>query len=237
MFAAGEYDFIFDVDLNDKLLKLPFNKEDDPQETAEKFLTREGMTKNNLQAIIDFLCASTGLQRKIAVTKSKESNLVVPYKELILFEEKLEEDLIGKIAENTNLSCDEMEVLKRIISKLEGSSDTVVEFLEEEIDYVINNLMLLSEHQGNCLELFRVLTLRERNPDKLGANYLNWLVDCFDRDDENMKTAVLRNFCNWFKNANKNILLYVDKILKLLSTALKSDYWEVKMTVVKLMFK
>ena len=44
IFEPGEYDFIFDVQIEGKLLKLPCNKHWSLDETAQLFCAREGFT-------------------------------------------------------------------------------------------------------------------------------------------------------------------------------------------------
>ena len=49
MFAAGEYDHIFDVELGDGIMrKLPFNNGGNALDAAEKFCCREGLSKANI---------------------------------------------------------------------------------------------------------------------------------------------------------------------------------------------
>ena len=46
MFAAGEYDHVFDVDLGDGILrKLPFNNGANFMEASDKFCARENLSK------------------------------------------------------------------------------------------------------------------------------------------------------------------------------------------------
>lgn len=47
LFAAGEYDHVFDVELGDGIMrKLPFNNGAMHLEAAEKFCVREGISKS-----------------------------------------------------------------------------------------------------------------------------------------------------------------------------------------------
>jgi phospholipase A-2-activating protein len=59
LFAAGEYDHIFDVDIGDgRMLKLPFNNGASFMEAADKFCAREGMSRSANEQIIQFLRAN-----------------------------------------------------------------------------------------------------------------------------------------------------------------------------------
>jgi phospholipase A-2-activating protein len=49
LFEAGEYDHIFDVELGDGInRKLPFNNGGNPLLAAEKFCSREQLSKSNV---------------------------------------------------------------------------------------------------------------------------------------------------------------------------------------------
>lgn len=55
-FPAGEYEYIFDVEIGDGLArKLPFNNTDNTLLVAEKFCTREGINREHVQMIMRFL--------------------------------------------------------------------------------------------------------------------------------------------------------------------------------------
>eukprot|EP00398_MALV-I-01_sp_L67-1_P000986 gene986-338_t len=65
-FPAGEYDFVFDVQLGDDDIpenraKLPFNKSDNPMTAAERFIARQKINKGFVQQIRDFIRANAGL--------------------------------------------------------------------------------------------------------------------------------------------------------------------------------
>jgi len=56
LFEAMEYDHIFDVDLGDGIMrKLPYNNGSNPYESADKFVSREGLSKSMVEQIIGFL--------------------------------------------------------------------------------------------------------------------------------------------------------------------------------------
>ena len=55
-FPAGDYQYIFDVEIGqDRMALLPFSDGDNPLVAAEKFCAREGINKANISQIIDFL--------------------------------------------------------------------------------------------------------------------------------------------------------------------------------------
>jgi len=52
VFAAGEYDHIFDVELGDGVMrKLPFNNGDNTLVASDKFMMREGLPKGYVEQI------------------------------------------------------------------------------------------------------------------------------------------------------------------------------------------
>jgi len=56
LFASGEYDHIFDVELGDGIMrKLPFNNGANFLEAADKFCTREALSRSNVEQIVGFL--------------------------------------------------------------------------------------------------------------------------------------------------------------------------------------
>ena len=56
LFEAGEYDHVFDVEIGDGIMrKLPFNNGANCLEAADKFCSREGMSRVNVEQIVQFL--------------------------------------------------------------------------------------------------------------------------------------------------------------------------------------
>lgn len=56
LFAAGEYDHVFDVDLGDGVMRhLPFNNGASQYEASDKFLAREGLGRAQTEEIVAFL--------------------------------------------------------------------------------------------------------------------------------------------------------------------------------------
>jgi phospholipase A-2-activating protein len=56
VFPAMEYDHVFDVDLGDNIMrKLPFNNGGNAHDSADRFVSREGLSKAMNQQIVDFL--------------------------------------------------------------------------------------------------------------------------------------------------------------------------------------
>jgi phospholipase A-2-activating protein len=56
LFPAGDYDHIFDVEIGDGIMrKLPFNNGASFLEASDKFCAREGMSRHNVEQIVQFL--------------------------------------------------------------------------------------------------------------------------------------------------------------------------------------
>ena len=83
VFKAGEYDYIFDVELEGGMTKLPFNEGDNILMTAEKFVGREKLIKGYVDDIMKFLRNNTGKRKqnkKPVITQEKKSVVQKPKK-------------------------------------------------------------------------------------------------------------------------------------------------------------
>ena len=69
-FEAGEYDYVFDVELgeNGRMAKLPFNRNDNPLVSAERFCAREIINKSNISQIVEFIKVNTNDTQKTQPT-------------------------------------------------------------------------------------------------------------------------------------------------------------------------
>ena len=75
VFKAGEYDYIFDVELEGGMTKLPFNEGDNILMAAEKFIGRERLHKAYTDDIMKFLRSNTGKnknRKKPTITQEKD---------------------------------------------------------------------------------------------------------------------------------------------------------------------
>ena len=64
VFKAGDYDYVFDVELEGGITQLPFNEGDNILMAAEKFIGREKLHKAYTDDIMKFLRSNTGKKRK-----------------------------------------------------------------------------------------------------------------------------------------------------------------------------
>ena len=75
VFKAGEYDYVFDVELEGGMTQLPFNEGDNVLMAAEKFIGREKLHKAYTDDIMKFLRNNTGKKRnknKPTITQEKD---------------------------------------------------------------------------------------------------------------------------------------------------------------------
>lgn len=64
-FPAGEYDYIFDVELSGNYTQIPINKEDNCLVAAEKFIARENLHRNYVDDVTRFLRENVKSQNKL----------------------------------------------------------------------------------------------------------------------------------------------------------------------------
>ena len=74
IFKPGEYDYVFDVELEGKITQLPFNEGDNILVAAEKFIGREKLHKAYTDDIMRFLRSNTGKNKnkKPTITQQKD---------------------------------------------------------------------------------------------------------------------------------------------------------------------
>ena len=164
-YEAGEYDYVFDVDIQGGVpSKMPFNEGDNPLETAEKFLAREGLGKGNLEQITSFIkkntrgIASGSQQGKIkqeVQNKQKKTEFkYFPTSQYLTFEGMNLQGLLKKTLESN-------EVLKSQGSKLAMT--------EKEAKYMGNILEILDNPK-----LYYSSKLTDFELDFLRNKLLNW---------------------------------------------------------------
>lgn len=70
-FPAGQYDYVFDVELEGGVSKLPFNRGDNALVAAEKFVSRENLHKLYIDDVTKFLRANTQPQNSFKQVDKK----------------------------------------------------------------------------------------------------------------------------------------------------------------------
>ena len=186
-FAAGEYDYVFDIqDDSGGSRLLPFNNDDNPLESAEKFLVREGMGKGYLEQICTFLrknskgkpaqsVQQTGsMEQQIEMQMEKQAQSheefksnYFPMTQPILFETANFDGLTKKITESeindTNLRLEEKEkkwFLNMIATLKNVALYHSSSFQDNEINVFTNKLLRWpNEVILPVVDLFRLLVL------------------------------------------------------------------------------
>ena len=59
MFEGKEYDYLFDIDINGAMLKLPFNRGDDAWMSAQQWIWKNGLDQGHLDAIANHIMQNT----------------------------------------------------------------------------------------------------------------------------------------------------------------------------------
>ena len=60
LYEGKEYDYVFDVDFNEKMMKLPVNANDNPYSAALAFMNKNGVSETHLDDIANFIIKNTG---------------------------------------------------------------------------------------------------------------------------------------------------------------------------------
>merc|ERR1719376_25080 len=62
MYEGREYDFVFSVEIDDegRSLKLPYNRNEDPWQAAQNFVTKHALPQSQLEEVATFIIKSGG---------------------------------------------------------------------------------------------------------------------------------------------------------------------------------
>jgi phospholipase A-2-activating protein len=151
-FPAGEYDYLFDVELGEsRMALLPFNNGDNPLIVAEKFCAREVINKANISQIIDFIKTNTSTPTQAtsppASATSKSTSTHFPLLTPFLFKDAKWEQLVEKLKQVNSsipdpLSVDEMVTIASIVNTLQQPpSHLSQDFRPAEISLVHSKLL------------------------------------------------------------------------------------------------
>jgi hypothetical protein len=222
-FAKGEYDYIFDVELDGQTFKLPFNKGDNCLLAAEKFVNRENLHRAYVDDVTKFLRANTQQQssfkpaeKKQQPSKSNLPNIKVSFPRVIfnIYDSINVEGPFKKIGEiNTNLDPS-IQLLSHQIKHLELLLDKIKKvqfyhsttFTDQEINLLLNTLSSWPlEHNIPFLDILRMFVLAPKSQESIrksgvGSLMLNNLLKIFENGNEIQKILVLRIFNNMFVN-------------------------------------
>lgn len=150
VFAKGEYDFIFDVELGPStgMKKLPYNKGQNPMQVAEAFCNREAIHRGYIEQIRQFIIQNGGGEggAEAAGTTASPSAVsfgMFPIMTVAVFKDGKFDQLLGKILEFNDQVADELRLdptdvmhLKEGISKLKLGVSTEIRACEKEIVHI-----------------------------------------------------------------------------------------------------
>ena len=237
-FPQGEYEYIFDVDDESGIpKKLPYNSEDNPFQSAEKFLMREGLGKGYLEQVTSFIrknTRSTGAKKAVQ-SKTLESKFF-PYNQLIAFETANFDGLSKKLFEFNEALKDTPHFLKeheqtrlhRLISVLKDVNNYHThDVTDQEIEVITTRLVRWPlDRLLPVLDLLRLFLLHHKS-EKLfsgldsGLQYLTLLCQVLrSTQSDVLITLVLKTLANMTKHtSNKNaVMKYSDMILEALES-------------------
>ena len=212
-FPQGEYDYIFDVDLGENITKrLPYNNNQNPLETAEKFITREGMGRGYVQEITKFINDNARPSFNAPAPKPQQtSSKFFPQAVCLTFQPANLAAIISKIKEfNVNVSAphqlDDVEL--RCLDKISGilsSKSTTSSLTVKDLDLLVKLLHWPRNVLFPCLDLYRVALLHHycqeifKTSDH-GAEHIGFLVGIIANsiNDNPILITGLKVLCNMF---------------------------------------
>eukprot|EP00414_Alexandrium_minutum_P000661 CAMPEP_0113818816 /NCGR_PEP_ID=MMETSP0328-20130328/429_1 /TAXON_ID=39455 /ORGANISM="Alexandrium minutum" /LENGTH=674 /DNA_ID=CAMNT_0000786751 /DNA_START=75 /DNA_END=2099 /DNA_ORIENTATION=- /assembly_acc=CAM_ASM_000350 len=165
VFARGEYDFVFDVDMGASLgmRKLPYNRGQNPMEVAEAFCAREQIHKSNTDQIRQFIVQNAGEEGSggggapsaPAAPKAPEpASAMFPIMTVVTFKDGKYDPLQNKI----------LEFNEQVEESLKMDSQELI-FLKDAIGKLKSNLMS-AEFRNSEKEVIHV-KLKQWPNDKL----------------------------------------------------------------------
>ncbi|KAL7206636.1 hypothetical protein ACSBR2_019367 [Camellia fascicularis] len=156
-----EYDYVFDVDIGDgePTRKLPYNRLDNPYDTADKWLLKENLPLSYRQQIVEFILQNTG-QRDFALdssfrdpytgssayvpggpsnmhaTSAKPTFKHIPKKGMLVFDVAQFDGILKKISEFNNALQSDPDKKSLSLTELEVSRlDAIVKILKDTSHY------------------------------------------------------------------------------------------------------
>ncbi|KAL7236725.1 hypothetical protein ACSBR1_019930 [Camellia fascicularis] len=156
-----EYDYVFDVDIGDgePTRKLPYNRLDNPYDTADKWLLKENLPLSYRQQIVEFILQNTG-QRDFTLdssfrdpytgssayvpggpsnmhaTSAKPTFKHIPKKGMLVFDVAQFDGILKKISEFNNALQSDPDKKSLSLTELEVSRlDAIVKILKDTSHY------------------------------------------------------------------------------------------------------
>ena len=248
-FKKGDYDFVFDVDFEGKPLKLPFNKEDNVQETAEKFINRENMHRGYMNDVVEYLRKSSGVSGTTIheeVKKPKIYSFQLPFFTAAIFNAINTEGPFKKIQETSTFSAEDLTIIEGILKVVGNVAFYHNSTLKKlQLDFILENLINLENPAFKFTVDVLRMTLMHPTSNELfkgpggGMKVLTLLLEGFNQGDNVTKTLILRTFCNLFnlENGKSTVLVIVENLMNLIRSAVALLQPTITNAAIKLLYK
>ena len=248
-FKKGDYDFVFDVDFEGKPLKLPFNKGDNVQETAEKFINRENMHRGYMNDVVEYLRKSSGVSGTTIheeVKKPKIYSFQLPFFTAAIFNAINTEGPFKKIQETSTFSAEDLTIIEGILKVVGNVAFYHNSTLKKlQLDFILENLINLENPAFKfTVDVLRMTLMHPTSNEFFkgpggGMKVLTLLLEGFNQGDNVTKTLILRTFCNLFnlENGKSTVLVIVDNLMNLIRSAVALLQPTITNAAIKLLYK
>jgi phospholipase A-2-activating protein len=191
MVDGVHYDYVFDVDVQDGVppLKLPYNKNENPYEAADRFILANSLPMSYREQVVQFIIQNTGGQAAAAAPATpaidptanfdpyaREQAVValhhVPLKKCLAFEQCQKSSMLGKVREFNSSCASESQMNERHLASIDKVIDLALEHssisTEGDIDALIEGLNLSlsweKEKKFPIFDLLRIILLSKDSP-------------------------------------------------------------------------
>lgn len=215
IFPAGEYEYIFDVDLGEGITKkLPYNNTQNPLETAEKFIAREGMRRDYIPEITKFLNNNAKPNTNPTAPKPQQVKAkYFPQAICVNFTTGNVETVLKKIKEfnmniDAGLRLDEAEL--RNLDRIAGTLANVKNYnksslTNKDLDLMMKLIRWPKGFSFPCLDLYRFALMHQSTQEIFktsdhGAEHIAYvcgIIACSQNDNPVLITGY-RVLCNMF---------------------------------------
>jgi phospholipase A-2-activating protein len=227
LFEAGEYDHVFDVEIGDgNMRRLPFNNGGNADESANKFCTREGFGKANIEQIIKFIKTNSvpyATREISSETKDKKADKPklkhIPMLTYLFFDSVNVSGPEKKIKEiNDELTSIEEKDMKHLdkLLKVIGEKQFyhTSEIYKQEWDVFKKMLDWPNKHLFPVLDLLRMFLLHSQSSEMFkvyehGDAYCTKLLGLLHNKDEPTANHLLslRCLCNMFNHPSSTFVI------------------------------
>ena len=255
-FDAGEYDYIFDVELGDGLMrKLPYRNDQNPMIAAEKFIGRENMNREYLQHICEFInknAAPSWTEQPSVPRQTQYTSRFFPVELCLFFDQVNVDPIIKKLKEFNALQTGDAALDEAEFPRLDTLGSTLAnpkEYKSKPIHFKDMHVLrkILRWHKDQLFpvfDIYRVAMLHYSTQDLFkgadqGGEIISTVVAAISQTKEApILITGLRLLCNCFYS---NTSLYSvqtrrEHIIDAALNALDHDNKNVRLSLVTLLF-